>query len=173
MSDEPSSRTTDARPARGRGRGRELALWVLCHLESHADALEEGLELYWREAPAIDPTDTFLAPFAAELDDLVRDGSARRAARRLVAAYIAESTAIDALIDGASRRWRLTRMDRVDRNLLRLCTTELRHEDTPRNVVVSECVRLAARYGSERSVSFVNGVAEAIAKTVRDTREPA
>jgi N utilization substance protein B len=59
-------------------------------------------------------------------------------------------------------------MDRVDRNLLRLCAIELRNESTPRNVVVAEAVRLAARYGNERSPTFVNGLAEALARTLRD-----
>ena len=39
--------------------------------------------------------------------------------------------------------------------------------DTPRAVIVAEAVRLASRYGSERSAPFVNGVAEALAKRLR------
>jgi len=165
-------RAPEARPGRGRGRGRELGLWVLCHLESHADELDEGLALFWRELPELDAGDPFFAPFAGELAELAADASARRWARRLTTAYVRDHAAIDAAIEGASKRWRLARMDRVDRNLLRLCAAELGHEDTPRNVVVSECVRLAARYGSARSIKFVNGVAEAVAQVVRDTREP-
>jgi N utilization substance protein B len=158
----------------GRARGRELALWMLSHLESAEPGSErEAVELFLREPPILDPSDEFLAPHANELGSLIGDRVARRFAERLLDAYLLDARSIDAEIEAASQRWRLERMDRVDRNLLRLCAVELRGESTPRNVVVSEAVRLAARYGSERSPSFVNGLAEALARTLRDARVPA
>jgi N utilization substance protein B len=157
----------------GRARGRELALWMLSHLESAAAGSErEAVELFLREPPELEPSDEFLAPHAEELGSLIHDRNARRWAARLVDAYLRDARSLDAEIEAASQRWRLERMDRVDRNLLRLCAVELRDESTPRNVVVAEAVRLAARYGSERSPSFVNGLAEALARTLRDTRNP-
>jgi N utilization substance protein B len=156
----------------GRARGRELALWMLSHLESATPGLQaEAVELFLREPPQLDPSDDFLAPHADELGSLIGDRVARRWASRLVDAYVLDAASIDAQIETVSQRWRLERMDRVDRNLLRLCTVELRNESTPRNVVVAEAVRLAARYGSERSPSFVNGLAEALARTIRDIRD--
>lgn len=151
-----------------RPRGRELALWILCHLESYPGGEDEAIELFWRQPPGLDAEDEFLIPDGAQLSGLLDDAGARRFARQLVAAYLASKPTVDDALESASKRWRLARMDRVDRNLLRLCAVELRAEGTPRNVVVSESVRLAARYGSERSVAFVNGVAEALARAVRD-----
>ena len=47
----------------------------------------------------------------------------------------------------------------IDRSILRLGLYELRHvTDTPTAVVVSEAVRLAKTYSTERSGAFVNGV---------------
>jgi N utilization substance protein B len=160
MSESPPSRKVGAR-------GRELALWMLSHAEQ-AEFAPEAMELFEREPPKLDPSDEFLAPHADEIGSLIGDARARRWASRLVEAYLRDAEAIDAQIEAASQRWRLERMDRVDRNLLRLCAVELRSESTPRNVVISEAVRLAARYGSERSPSFVNGLAEALARTLRD-----
>jgi N utilization substance protein B len=155
----------------GRARGRELALWMLSHLESAEPGSErEAVELFLREPPELDPGDEFLAPHADELGSLIGDRVARRWAARLIDAYLQDPRSLDAEIEATSQRWRLERMDRVDRNLLRLCAIELRDESTPRNVVIAEAVRLAARYGSERSPSFVNGLAEALARTLRDTR---
>jgi N utilization substance protein B len=153
-----------------RARGRELALWILCHLESHsADARPAALALFWSEPPAIDPDDRFLTPaLADELHTLLADEAVRRFATRLVDAWLARVDHWDALIEEQSQRWRLARMDQVDRNVLRLAALELGVEATPRPVVVAEAVRLAARYGSERSPAFVNGVAEALAKRLRD-----
>jgi N utilization substance protein B len=165
----PSSHGSKGPP--GRSRGRELALWILCHLESHPGEEHEAVELFWREPPTLELGDEFLGPLAAELRELLDDGVARRWARRLIEIYLRDMNTVDAAdaaIEAESQRWRLERMDRVDRNLLRLCVAELRGEKTPRNVVVAEVVRLAARYGGERSPTFVNGLAEALARTLRD-----
>ena len=43
-----------------RGRGRELALLALCHLESYAaDERDEALELFWRDLPGSDEVQDF------------------------------------------------------------------------------------------------------------------
>jgi N utilization substance protein B len=66
---------------------------------------------------------------------------------------------LDAALDEVSTRWRVARMPPVDRSILRLGLYELRFEPkTPMAVVVSEAVRLARMYSTERSGAFVNGV---------------
>ncbi len=169
---DSSSRSSGRSPARARG--RELALWALCHLESYpGEQAARALALFWREPPSIDGDDSFLSPeLAQELSTLAGDSQARRWAEQLTSRYLAQPDHFDALIEARSQRWRLARMDRVDRNVLRLCAVELEVEATPRGVVVAEAVRLAARYGSERSAVFVNGIAEALAKQLRDQRGP-
>jgi N utilization substance protein B len=78
--------------------------------------------------------------------------------------------ATDALIRGASKNWRLERMTRVDRNVLRLGTWELKHRvDVPRAVVLDEAIELAKRYGSEESGAFVNGVLNQVAENLGRT----
>ncbi|MFV8756178.1 transcription antitermination protein NusB [Nannocystaceae bacterium ST9] len=170
MSDPSSRSSASSGGTAGRGRGRELALWILCHLEAHpADERAAALALFWAEPPAIELDDPFLTPaLARELGSLVADEPVHRFATRLVDRWLARADHWDGLIEAQSQRWRLARMDRVDRNVLRLVALELAGESTPRAVVVAEAVRLAARYGSERSPAFVNGVAEALAKRLRD-----
>ena len=75
-----------------------------------------------------------------------------------------------------SRNWRIERMAVVDRNVLRLVTFELMHLDTPAAVAIDEAVELARRFGGDDSPSFVNGIADAIARrlsTPRAAPEPA
>jgi N utilization substance protein B len=56
----------------------------------------------------------------------------------------------------------------IDRSILRLGLFELRHgRETPTAVVVSEAVRLAKTYSTERSGAFVNGVLASLARTTR------
>jgi N utilization substance protein B len=71
---------------------------------------------------------------------------------------------IDAKIREVSKHWRLERMARVDRNILRLATYELlKLPDVPRRVTLNEAVELAKRFGDENSPAFVNGVLDRIA----------
>jgi N utilization substance protein B len=71
----------------------------------------------------------------------------------------AEREALDAAIGAASTGWRVERMAPVDRSVLRLALWELwRRPELPAAVVISEAVRLAKAYSTERSGAFVNGV---------------
>jgi transcription antitermination protein NusB len=75
---------------------------------------------------------------------------------------------LDTIIVEASDNWRLERMSRVDRNILRMATFELLHEkETPTKVVINEAVELAKRYGSEESPAFVNGILDRVAREKR------
>jgi N utilization substance protein B len=86
-------------------------------------------------------------------------GDLGRRAAELVAGVWAERETLDAAIGGVSRRWRVERMPPVDRNVIRIALWELRHHTrTPVPVVISEAVRLAKAYSTERSGGFVNGV---------------
>lgn len=143
--------------------GRELALAVLCHLESYpASEHASAIALVLDAPPSGDGDDE--DAFA----QLARSPEARVRAEELVALWSTRREEIDALIEATSRSWRLARMDRVDRNIVRLAATELLDRaDVPRAAVLSEAVRLASRYGSERSAAFVNGLVEDLAKRVR------
>jgi N utilization substance protein B len=70
-----------------------------------------------------------------------------------------ERAVLDAAIGAAANDWRVERLAAVDRAVLRLALWELRHRpDLTAAVVISEAVRLAKAYSTERSGAFVNGV---------------
>ena len=73
---------------------------------------------------------------------------------------------IDKLIEAYAANWKLPRMARIDRALLRVGTYELTALTTPFKVVINEAVELAGRYGSTGSKAFVNGVLHGIAHGV-------
>lgn len=100
--------------------------------------------------------------------DLEIDEGAAAFARSLVAETVAQQAEIDDVIQSASRNWRLDRMSRVDRNILRLATYELRFtEDVPVKVVINEAVELAKRFGAAESPAFVNGILDRVAQALR------
>jgi N utilization substance protein B len=80
---------------------------------------------------------------------------------------------VDKLISATAENWRLTRMNPVDRNVLRLGTFELLHDPdkAPVPVLITEAIELARRFGTADSPGFVNGILDRIAKA--RTAEPA
>jgi N utilization substance protein B len=71
---------------------------------------------------------------------------------------------IDALIESHSHNWRVDRMARIDRNVLRLAIYELKYRsDIPRNVTLNEAIELGKIFGAEGSSAFINGLLDKIA----------
>jgi N utilization substance protein B len=99
--------------------------------------------------------------------ELEIDATAQAFARDLVAAAAERARKIDELITAVSKNWRIDRMSRVDRNILRLGVCELvAFPDVPVKVVINEAVELAKRFGTAESSAFVNGVLDRIATAV-------
>lgn len=70
---------------------------------------------------------------------------------------------IDALIQGWSEHWSLTRIGTVERNILRLAIYELLFlPDIPANVTINEAVEVAKRYGAQDAWFFINGILDRI-----------
>jgi transcription antitermination protein NusB len=121
---------------------------------------------------ALDLNET-AAPGAAVADyaglfELEVDPPALDFAGQLVTTVRERLGEIDDVIQSASRNWRLERMSRVDRNILRLAAAELRHfPDVPVKVAINEAVELAKRFGTSDSPAFVNGILDRIAHQLR------
>jgi N utilization substance protein B len=72
---------------------------------------------------------------------------------------------IDAALRAALENWRLDRLSKIDRAVLRIAATEMLFvEDVPPKVAIQEAIRLAEAYGGEESPRFVNGVLDALYK---------
>ncbi len=127
--------------------------------------------LYARDGdPATDVTGAAVS--WADIFELEVDAPAQTFARDLVAAATERSQQIDELIASASKNWRIDRMSRVDRNILRLGAAELlAFPDVPVKVVINEAVELAKRFGTAESSAFVNGVLDRIATAAGRTVE--
>ena len=92
------------------------------------------------------------------------DPDAVKFARELVDGVQAHRKEIDDLIERHSHNWRLDRMSRIDRNVLRLGVFELKYRpDIPRKVSINEAVELGKNFGTEESSAFVNGLLDRVA----------
>ncbi len=139
-----------------RRRARECALQILYQLDVTGGLGEEPLDAP-RLAASIAAYWQSFAPVSDE---------ERVYAERLVEGVVARTTELDAAIGGASLNWRVSRMDKVDRNLLRLAAYELLHcPDVPRAAAINEAIEIAKRYGSGESAAFINGLLDQLGAT--------
>jgi N utilization substance protein B len=84
---------------------------------------------------------------------------------RLVVGVASHLDSIDEMIGRFSNNWKVARMARVDRNVLRLAAYELIFEpDIPTRATLNEAIEIAKRYGSVDSGKFVNGILDRIAQ---------
>src|SRR5260370_15416433 len=121
---------------------RERALQAPYQQEMAAGQPGEALQSAWSAAGAEQP-DREAEQFALSLLEGVRD-------------HLDE---IDAMIQTHSHHWRIDRMTRIDRNVLRLGIFELKYlVDIPGKVSINEAVELGKRFGTEDSSAFFHGL---------------
>ena len=97
-------------------------------------------------------------------DDLSIVPEERRFATQLIATVSEYGAEIDAALTAVTDNWRYERLGAIERNVLRVAAAELRRGETPVKVVLQESIRLAERFGTERSARFVNGVLDQYAR---------
>jgi transcription antitermination protein NusB len=130
-----------------RRKAREAAVQMLYQMDVCGIDAAQAIQLYWQ--------------------NLGSDADDREFANTLVQGCGEVREALDERIRGVSKHWRLERMSRVDRNIIRLGAFELLHvREIPRRVTLNEAVELAKRFGNEESPAFVNGVLDRIADDV-------
>ena len=82
----------------------------------------------------------------------------RRGAMERVQKVLTQREGIDTRLDQVMEGWRLTRLPRIDRDILRLAVVDLESLRTPAPVAFNEAVELANRYSDEQGRRMINGV---------------
>jgi len=131
-----------------RHRSRQRALQVLFLWDARKQPINEAISSYYatleneEDHPKPQETDQFM-------ETLVRGASEH-------------APEIDQRIAEKSENWRLERMPAVDRNILRLAVYEMTGVGTPAPIVIDEALELARQFSGDESVSFINGVLDAV-----------
>ncbi len=131
-----------------RHRSRQRALQVLFLWDLRKQVIEEAISSFY-ETLGSDEDDPKPTPVDEFMESLVR-GTA------------ANAETIDQRITAKSANWRLERMPVVDRNILRLAVYEMNNLKTPVAVAIDEALELARQFSGDESVSFINGVLDAV-----------
>ena len=135
-----------------RRKSRELTMQMLFQGDLGKQTPEEVRKLFWTSR-----------------DDV--DDETRGFAEDLYRVAVARKTEIDGLIEEHAQNWRLERMAVVDRNLLRTAVAEmLAFPNTPAAIVINEAIEVGRRYAAPESVQFLNGVLDAVARSVLKQR---
>jgi N utilization substance protein B len=82
----------------------------------------------------------------------------RRGAVDRTRAVLEHREQLDQQLDGVMEGWRLTRLPRIDRDILRLAAVDLHRFGTPAAVACNEAVELANRYSDEQGRRMINGI---------------
>lgn len=131
-----------------RSRAREQAFQILFFVDLTGTEIEPAISL-------------FQANFDNEKDEF-------EFVRQLVTGTASKREEIDQTIETCSKNWRLSRMPRVDRNILRLGAFELLHSpDVPPSVAMDEAIELAKKYGEEHSPPFINGILDRLSREAK------
>lgn len=126
-----------------RRRSREFVLQVLFQLDLNNDHSIEAVELFCKNFK----TSKSIRPFFD----------------RLVKGVLQHKDEIDHFIERFSTNWKINRMSRVDRNIMRIAVFEILYcDDIPFKVSINEAVDLGKRYGTEESGAFINGILDSI-----------
>jgi len=70
---------------------------------------------------------------------------------------------IDEVISKYSDNWKVSRISRIDKNILRIAIYEMLNlSNIPHPVTINEAVDIAKKYGNNESGSFINGIVDRV-----------
>lgn len=128
---------------------REIAVQSLYQMEMNEVGAAEAVNMLINEAAEDN-----------EAEVVIRDADVVRTyVTEIVQGTWNNKEAIDGLLVDYLKGWQISRLSRVDRQILRLSTYEMVfRDDVPAKVSVNEAIELSKYFGTEESGKFVNGV---------------
>jgi N utilization substance protein B len=126
-----------------RRRSRELAMQALFQIEMNQDNSREAVELFCKHFGVTEN----VKPFFLRLVEGVKEFQHE----------------IDPLVERFSKNWKISRMSRADRNIIRIAVYELLYcDDIPPKVSINEAIDIGKKFGTEDSGAFINGILDSI-----------
>jgi transcription antitermination protein NusB len=73
---------------------------------------------------------------------------------------------LDMLLNQSMVDWQITRLPKIDQDILRIAIAEFKYMGIPHQVAINEAVELAKRYSDEEGRRFINGVLRRVVETM-------
>ena len=121
-----------------RSTGRKLAMQIMYQTDLRKTSIDTILESFFQDTPYQEETKLWAITLAKETEN--------------------HRTESDELIQKYAIEWDLDRINPIDLNILRIAFYELRHTDTPINIVLNEAIEISKKYSNEDSSKFINGI---------------
>ena len=106
-----------------------------------------------------------------QFDELLKEKKIRNKkaefAKELLKGVLEHKDEIDKIIKEHLIDWDFERLDKIDKQILRLGVYELKYTDTPYQIVIDEAVKIAKNFSEDKAKSFINGILDRVAKEVR------
>lgn len=146
---------------KSRRQAREVALQALYQCDTLQDWTDENVQLF---------LNVFKPDLLAEQEGVAKDNFDFMMS--LLSGIRENLRELDKKVSSASIHWSVSRMARVDRNILRIAAYEILYvSDIPKNVSINEGIEIAKRFASDDSPTFVNGVLDRVAKLAGEQEE--
>jgi len=108
--------------------------------------------------------DKAVSQFEEILKDKKVKGSKAEFARKLLKGVLEHIDKIDEIIKDHLIDWSFDRLDKVDKQILRLGIYEILYTDTPYQIAIDEAVKIAKNFSEDKAKSFINGILDRVAK---------
>jgi len=130
-----------------RRKSRQFALELLYAYELSKDGFDNFRLSFWEDK---------------KVSDRVKEYS-----EKIVDGVLLEIKKFDEIIQSKLNNWKIMRISTIDRNVIRIAVFEFfNEEDIPNPVVINEAIEISKRFGDSDSGHFVNGVLDAIRKSM-------
>jgi len=123
--------------------GREVALNHLYQLDLGIESIDSVLDLVEKERRKSNRVKAF--------------------AKHIIEGVWANMEAVDELLSRHLDRWKLSRLNKTDRAILRMAVFEMKFDpDVPPKLALNEALDIGKKYGTVESGRFLNGVLDAV-----------
>jgi N utilization substance protein B len=95
------------------------------------------------------------------LPEWVNSGEVSRArhyASEILTTYIDNELAINSLLNESMQHWKLSRLPKIDRDILRIAIAEIKYLELKDKIAISEAVLLAKKYSDDEGRRLINGI---------------
>ena len=106
-----------------------------------------------------------------EFLQLTNKEQVRQYAIELIATVNEHRHEIEEAIENVLVAWQLSRLPKIDRDILRIAVAEIIYLDVPEKVAINESVELAKRYSDEDGFRFINGVLRRLSDRLKQDAE--
>jgi len=108
--------------------------------------------------------DQAIEQFEEILKDKKVKGGKAEFAKKLLKGILEHIDEIDEIIKNHLIDWDFDRLDKVDKQILRVGIYEILYTETPYQIVIDEAVKIAKNFSEDKAKSFINGILDKVAK---------